>query len=190
MKGLHKAIIFDRDGIFVKKINNEAPVKISELKLIPEIIPVVKKIKELGFLAIITSNQPDIALGKINEKTKTALENKFEKLLKKNKIPVDVIYYCHHHAQGVVPKYTKVCQCRKPKPGMITRTINKFRINRENSFMVGDRASDVKAGEGAGVKTILFDPNNSQKDYLIENNAHPDYNVKELSDIIPIICKQ
>lgn len=187
MKGLPRAVIFDRDGIFVKKINNEAPTKVSELELIPEIIPLVKKIKKLGFLTIITSNQPDTALGKINEITKATLKNKFVKLLKKNKITVDAVYYCHHHAQGIIPKYIKVCDCRKPKPGMIIKGIKQFRIDPKNSFMLGDRASDVKAGETSGIKTILFDPYNSQKNYLIENNVKPDYTIKRLAEILTII---
>ena len=48
------------------------------------------------------------------------------------------------------------CDCRKPKPGMIVRAAEKYHINLEESFMVGDGENDVKAGISAGCKTVLI----------------------------------
>ena len=184
-----KALFLDRDGIIVKKIRNEAPQTPYQLHLITEIIPIIQKAKECGYLTIMVSNQPDIALGIIDENTRKNLEGIFKKLLKDSHIVLDAMYYCYHDKNGVVVKYKKDCNCRKPKPGMLLKAIKKFNINVDESFMLGDRASDVKAGNLAGVKTILFDPQKSQVEYLLETQIIPDYQIKVLEEVIKIICK-
>lgn len=185
-----KALFLDRDGIIVEPIATEAPQTADQLKLIPQAVTVIQEAKKLGFINIVVSNQPDIALGLINEKTKRRIENKFKKLLKDMYALPEAIYYCHHDDKGSVAKYAKICNCRKPKPGMLLKAIKKFNIDIKKSFMLGDRASDIKAGSLAGVKTILFDPQDYQQKYLFENKVYPDYQVKSLEEVIPIICKQ
>lgn len=182
-----KAIFFDRDGIIVRPVLGEATTKISQLRLIPQIIPVIRKARRFGYLIIVVSNQPDIALGRISESTKKALENGFTDLLKKNGLKIDGIYYCHHHPKGAIPKYTKLCKCQKPRPGMLLKAMKKFHIKASQSFMIGDRASDVMAGVSAGVKTILYDPNNLQKSHLLKHQVKPDYKIRSLFSIINLI---
>ena len=110
-----RAIFMDRDGV----INNVdidydipkayAPRKTEDLNIIPEAFSFISEIKKLNYLVIIVSNQPDIALNKINEKTKINLKKHFKYLLHCNNIIVDNIYYCHHHEHSINPKYSKVC---------------------------------------------------------------------------------
>jgi D-glycero-D-manno-heptose 1,7-bisphosphate phosphatase len=181
------AVFFDRDGIIVKSVNGEAPTTPEELELIPEIIMVLKKTREKGYLMLVASNQPDVALGLISEETKNRMEEKFVSLLSAQGIVVDRIYYCHHDERGTNPKYSIVCDCRKPKPGLLLRGIEEFDIDKEKSFMIGDRASDVKAGIRGGVKTILFDPKREQDDFLFQHEIKPDYEIDELWQILQII---
>lgn len=183
-----KALFLDRDGILVKKIDGEAPRQVGDLQLVGEIIPVIKKARELGFLNIIASNQPDVALGKINEQTKMTLEKKFRELTAD--LPVDDIIYCHHHPKATVAKYRKDCDCRKPKAGMVLTAGKKYQIDMAKSFMLGDRASDVAAGIAAGASTILYDPNHTQEKYLQEMGVEPHYNISSLHQVIDILCKQ
>lgn len=182
-----KAVFLDRDGIIVKPIQEEAPQKVQDLKLIPQIIPIIKKLKDLGYLIIVVSNQPDIAMRKITEKTRLNLENKFTRLLEEKTINIDAIYYCHHHPESTIEKYAKNCDCRKPKPGMLLKAAKKFNIDLCTSFLVGDRASDIKAGDLAGVETILFDPKNLQKKYLVENIVKPNIKIKSLPEILSYV---
>lgn len=172
------AVFFDRDGIIVQPIHGEAPTAPEEMELISEIIPVLQKSKQSGYLIFVVSNQPDVALGIVNEETKNNLEAKFEKLLENDDIVFDRIYYCHH-ASG--------CDCRKPKPGLLLQAKKEFDVDMEKSFMIGDRASDIKAGISAGTKTILFDPKNLQKSYLKEHDVKPDIEINELRQILQII---
>lgn len=186
---IKKAVFFDRDGIIVQPVEKEAPTKVGDLKLFPQIIPVIKKARQLGFLVIVVSNQPDIAFGKITQKTLSKLEEKFLKLLSQKKLSVDAVYYCHHHPQGTVKKYATFCSCRKPQPGMILKASRKYRIDLTSSFMVGDRATDIEAGKLAGTKTILFDPMKSQINFL-KQRLKPDFSIKNLKDISLIIEKE
>ena len=184
---MNKAIFLDRDGVIVKNVGGEAPLRVSDLELIPETILVILELKKRGYKIIIVSNQPNYAQGMISEGTKTRLVKKFEKLLKENSLDVDAIYYCFHHPQGVVKKYSKYCDCKKPKPGMILKAIKKYKIDPTKSYIAGDRATDIKAGNSAGVKTILLDPENAEVNYLLEYQVNPDFVVKKITDILNII---
>jgi D-glycero-D-manno-heptose 1,7-bisphosphate phosphatase len=68
---------------------------------------------------------------------------------------LDAIYYCAHHPSVGEPPYRHECDCRKPKPGLITRAAGDFKIDLENSWMVGDRYSDVELARNAGVKSAF-----------------------------------
>lgn len=181
------AVFFDRDGIIVQPTHGEAPISPDQLELIQQIIPVLKKTKERGYLSFVVSNQPDIALGLINENAKAEMEKKFVSLLKDKDIAIDKIYYCHHDVKSSNPKYSLDCNCRKPKPGLLKMAMEEFEIDSEKSFMIGDRASDIKAGQSAGVKTILYDPENLQEEYLEVHNIRPDFEIGELWQILQII---
>ncbi len=183
---MKRAVFLDRDGIMVENVNGKAPIKASDLKLINISIQVIKRLQKKGFKVIVVSNQPDIALGLISEKIKIKLVKKFKELLLKKNIKID-IYYCFHHIQGINIKYKKNCTCHKPKPGMLLKAIDKYNIDPKLSYMIGDRASDIKAGNLAGVKTILFDPNKQEKKYLEEYRAEPDFIINEINEVLNII---
>ena len=69
---------------------------------------------------------------------------------------IEKIYYCPHHPEGSVPEYTGVCDCRKPKPGMLLQALAEYDIDKEQSFLVGDSKRDVEAAEAADVKGYLY----------------------------------
>lgn len=182
-----KAFFLDRDGVITKMVNGDAPKRLQDLSLIREIIPVIKEAHSKEYINIIISNQPDVAQGHISEKKRRALETRLKELLKNHELSVDAIYYCHHHPEGAIKKYAIDCNCRKPKPGMLLRAAKKFNIDLKKSYFIGDRASDVKAGKDAGVRTILFDPQHRQKLYLREHNFKPDYTINKLGETLNII---
>ncbi len=181
------AIFFDRDGVITEKVNNEAPQKVPDLKLIPGITAFIKALQKKGYKIIVTSNQPDVALRNISEQTKENLKKRFEDLLKENRLTVDGIYYCFHHEKGVVKKYTKDCNCRKPKPGLLQKAIKDLRLDVDQSYMIGDRASDIAPAAKVGVTSILLDPKNSQANYLTLHNVKPDYTIRHIEDALEII---
>ena len=124
----------------------------------------IKKINESGYLAIVVTNQPVVARGELTFSELREIFDKMETLLGKNGAYLDAIYFCPHHPDkgfiGERPELKIVCDCRKPKPGMLLRAAADFNIDLSKSLMVGDSDCDIKAGEAAGCrKNILLASN-------------------------------
>src|SRR5688500_20338160 len=68
---------------------------------------------------------------------------------------LDAIYYCAHHPSVGEPPYRFDCDCRKPKPGLITQAVNDFDVDLKTSWMVGDRFSDIQMARNAWVKSAF-----------------------------------
>jgi D-glycero-D-manno-heptose 1,7-bisphosphate phosphatase len=69
---------------------------------------------------------------------------------------IDQFYYCPHHPEGTVADYQRQCACRKPEPGMLRNAMADWDIELERSFLVGDKPSDIEAGQAVGVRSYLF----------------------------------
>lgn len=163
-----KAIFLDRDGTINKYkgfIKN-----IEDIELLPGVAEAIKKINEMGYLAIIVTNQPVIARGEVTVEQLEEMHNKIETLLGHEGAYIDGLYYCAHHPdkgyEGEIPELKIQCDCRKPKPGMLIRAAEDYNIDLENSWMIGDTKNDVLAGKNAGCKTALI----SNKDKLNVSN--------------------
>jgi D-glycero-D-manno-heptose 1,7-bisphosphate phosphatase len=104
-----------------------------------------------------------------------------EKLAEFN-ISLDGIYFCPHHKEGKIKRYTKDCSCRKPKPGLLLKAKEEHNLDLRSSFLIGDKISDIGAGFNAGCKTILvltgFGKEELEKKSLWE--YHPDYIAEDL----------
>lgn len=111
-------------------------------------------------MAIVVTNQPGIAQGRLTEATLQVIHHKMETLLGKEGAFVNRIYYCPHHPdkgfEGEVPELKIDCDCRKPKPGMLLQAAEDFNIDLSSSWMIGDDERDVGAGKNAGCHTALI----------------------------------
>lgn len=164
---MKRAIFLDRDGVINEVLfrgrNNDKPIapwKMDEFKLVPGIKKPLESLSQLGFLLFIVTNQPDIAKGLVNLNT----VNKMNRIIM-SKFPIKEIKVCPHIDSDN-------CNCRKPKPGMILELSRKWKIDTEQSFLIGDNWRDMKVGKRAGCKTILLDRFYNQKikaDYKIDN---------------------
>jgi len=66
------------------------------------------------------------------------------------------VYMCPHHPQGTDPEYSKRCDCRKPKPGMILNAQLEHNINIKKSILIGDKLTDIQAGYSAGIPNCFL----------------------------------
>lgn len=152
---LKKCVFLDRDGVLndsiVKHGKPYAPCSHEEFKIANGSISTVKKIKSMGFMTIIITNQPDISSGKSSPE----LMESFHKQLQ-NKMPIDDIYVCPHLEADN-------CSCRKPKPGLIYQAAEKHNIDLKSSFFIGDRWRDVGCAFKAGIKSIFIDHGYSEQ---------------------------
>ncbi len=143
-----KAIFLDRDGTIIYDPEDERVDKIEKIELFPDTIEALRKLSELDFSIFIITNQAGISEGRIDEKAFWEIQSVVLEKLTPSGIQIMKTYMCPHGpADG--------CPCRKPKPTMLLQAAQEFDIDLGNSWMVGDRESDVLAGKSAGTKTIL-----------------------------------
>lgn len=153
-----KAIFLDRDGTINKYVGFLR--KIEEFELLDGVAEAIRKINAMGYLAIVTTNQPVIARGEVSFEELEEIHKKMETLLGQEGAYLDAIYYCPHHPhkgyEGELPELKIDCGCRKPKPGMLIKAAEEFHIDLEASWMIGDGENDIKAGKAAGCHTVLI----------------------------------
>lgn len=151
-----RAVFLDRDGT----INEYRGflTDIEEFHLLPGIGEAIRLLNRMGFLVIVVTNQPVIARGEITPEQLEEIHRKMETLLGAEGAYVDAIYYCPHHPDsgfaGEIPELKKVCDCRKPKPGMLLRAADDYHIDLAASWMVGDQKMDIQAGKNAGCRAV------------------------------------
>lgn len=152
---MNRAVFLDRDGVIIQ----EPPHYIyrpDQLKFIPGSIEAIKLLNENNFKTVIVTNQAGIAYGYYLERETVLFNQLMIEELKLYNADIDAIYYCPHHPNAKVKKYRIDCDCRKPKPGMLKRAEKELNINLKQSFMIGDKKSDIDAGKEVGCKTILI----------------------------------
>lgn len=156
-----KAIFLDRDGTINKYVGFLRDI--DQFELLPGIANAVKSINNSGYLCIVATNQPVIARGEVTFAELSEIHKKLETLLGYEGAFVDSIYYCPHHPEkgfeGEIPELKIACDCRKPKPAMLLKAAERYNIDLDNSWMIGDSSSDIKAGKAAGCKTCLVKTN-------------------------------
>ncbi len=158
LKKKQKAIFLDRDGTLNEYVGFLRDV--NDFHLIDGVSEAIKKINASAYLAIIVTNQPVIARGEVSFEKLQEIHNKMETMLGHDGAYVDGVYFCPHHPdkgfEGERPELKMICDCRKPKPGMLIQAANDFNIDLSVSYMVGDGKNDVYAGKAAGCKVALI----------------------------------
>ncbi|MCZ4408311.1 HAD family hydrolase [Cryomorphaceae bacterium 1068] len=151
---MKKAIFLDRDGV-INHDPGDYTTSITEFTILPDVIPTLVKWSDQGYVIIVITNQGGIA------KERYTLEDFYEideymqaKFLEAGVAYLDT-YFCPHHDA------ISHCLCRKPHSGMIEKAIARYGVNPDQSLMIGDKWRDLEAAEGAGVKGIKIDVNQS-----------------------------
>lgn len=157
LKYKQKAIFLDRDGTINRE--NGFIKSTDAFELGCKTAEAIKKINNSGYLAIVITNQPVIARGACSLDELNEIHNKMETELGKSGAFIDGLYFCPHHPdkgfEGERPEYKIICECRKPKPGMIFQAAKDFNIDISQSYMIGDSENDVICGRDAGCKKSI-----------------------------------
>ena len=176
MKKKHSrsAIFFDRDGVLTvsKRINGKgfAPRNLIDFCFYEDAKASLKKTSDAGFLNIVVSNQPDIATGLLQPSVLSEMN-----CILFLELALDGVFNCQHISENN-------CICRKPKPGMIYTAVDMFNIDLSNSWMVGDRDSDIEAGINAGIQTIFID-----RSWVSEGGYEADFRCESLGEAVDLI---
>lgn len=146
-----RAVFIDRDGTISEEVGYiNHP---SRFRLFPYSAQAIRLLNDNDWLAILTTNQAGVARGYFNEAMIHAVHERLVTELAGARL--DAIYYCAHHPSVGEPPYRLDCDCRKPRPGLIKRAQKEFEIDLEESWMIGDRYSDIELAHNAGVRSAF-----------------------------------
>lgn len=146
---MKKIAFLDRDGVINAEVNYLH--KISDFEFTELCVEGLHSLKAQGYEFVIVTNQAGIAKGLFSYDQYRSLTSYYVSLLEKEGLFFLDIKMCPHHPEGVVPSLRKACSCRKPEPGMLLTIMDRFDVDLDNSIMVGDKISDLQAGERAGI---------------------------------------
>ncbi|MBD0324857.1 MAG: HAD family hydrolase [Pyrinomonadaceae bacterium] len=148
-----RAVFMDRDGTISEEVGYvNHPTR---YRVFPYSAEAVRQLNEAGWLAILITNQAGVARGYFTEEMIDSVHRVLKSELEKGGARLDAIYYCAHHPTVGQPPYRLACDCRKPRPGLITQAAAALDINLSESWMVGDRYSDIELARNAGTRSAL-----------------------------------
>lgn len=180
---MNKAVFLDRDGTVTEEVGYLLDPGM--MRLIPGVGDAIRRLNAAGFKVVLVTNQSGVARGYFPESLVHEAHGLLVRMLSAYGAVLDGIYYCPHHPTAGGSKYTLVCNCRKPETGLIERAAKDLSIDLRQSYMIGDKWSDIETGQRAGMKSILVktgfapdDPGNTRPAHVKE----PDFIAHDLSD--------
>jgi D-glycero-D-manno-heptose 1,7-bisphosphate phosphatase len=175
--GTRAAVFLDRDGVLnevdVVDGTPHPPAGVEQLRLLPGVVEACDRLRDLGFVLVVVTNQPDIARGK---QTRDEVDRMHDVL--RGRLPLDDVVVCAHDDADD-------CACRKPRPGMILDAAARLDLDLAESVCVGDRWRDVESAKRAGVMAIFVD-----RGYGERRPTDPDAVVASLPDAVEFIDSQ
>lgn len=148
-----KAVFFDRDGTI--NLDSGYISKPEDFNVYPFAGKAIKKLNDAGFLVIVVTNQSGVARGYYTFDDLEKIHNKMLTQLKQDNAKVDKIYLSPYHIEGHIEPFNINHEERKPNTGMFKKACKEFDIDIENSYMVGDRKSDIDFAYNSGLTPIL-----------------------------------
>jgi D-glycero-D-manno-heptose 1,7-bisphosphate phosphatase len=143
------AVFLDRDGVLnVVEVRAGVPHPPDDLRsftLLPGVAEALRGLAAAGFALVVVTNQPDVARG---TQTRERVEEIHAHV--RATLPVLDVFTCYHDSADR-------CACRKPLPGMLLAAAARWGLDLGRSYMVGDRWSDVVAGQAAGCRAVLVE---------------------------------
>lgn len=144
-----KAIFLDRDGtVSIGVPTYERVDSLDKVELLPNTLEALKLLAQLDYGVFFITNQAGLSEGLITQEQFNEINNKLLRLVAPSGIKIIKTYLCPHSEAGN-------CECRKPKPKLLLDAASEYQIDLPNSWMIGDRPSDVMTGVNAGTRTIL-----------------------------------
>jgi D-glycero-D-manno-heptose 1,7-bisphosphate phosphatase len=186
------AVFFDRDNTLI--VSDGYLGDPSKVELVEGAAEAVARARQLGFVVVTVSNQSGVARGMFDEEAVRAVNHRMDELLRQSR-PAAVIArheFCPDHPQGVVERYRKESDRRKPRPGMIWDAAEKLNLDLSRSWLIGDAPRDIEAGRAAGCRTILLKDGTlaASPAALEESAVQPDFTAGSLGEAISIVSRE
>ena len=147
------AVFLDRDGTIIDDVGYLD--RVDDVAIYPWSADALRLLRRGGFAIVVITNQSGVARGLYPESAVHDVHAHLAEAFGRGGAVVDGWYHCPHHADAVDPAYRLDCDCRKPKPGMLTRAAAELDLDLARSVVVGDRWSDVAAARAVGAAGVL-----------------------------------
>lgn len=183
LNGSPRPVVFlDRDGTIIR--HKDLLTDPEEVELLPGVENFIKTLNQLGVLVIVVTNQSVLARGLCSEERLLQVHRKIEGLLATKEAFLDAIYFCPHHPdngfEGEVPELKVVCECRKPKLGLLEQARREHDIDLTRSFYVGDTDTDALTAQGFGAKFFQIGDNSEVSEEIEKEFKIIEAKVKQL----------
>jgi D-glycero-D-manno-heptose 1,7-bisphosphate phosphatase len=174
------AVFLDRDGVInrvaVRNGMPFSPCRVEEFELYEDVSDGCARLKAANFLLVVITNQPDVGRGTQSREAVDAMNLKMQSALPS----LDRIEVCYHAGE----RYGQLCDCRKPRPGLILRAAAELNIDPKRSYVIGDRWRDVDCARAAGCRAILI-----QRGYKEPLREAPDFTVANFNEAVTAVLR-
>lgn len=150
-----RAVFLDRDGTIIHGDPPEWICSPADVRLLDGAADAIRRMNDAGFVVVIVTNQSGLARGYFTEEDLAAIHSVMLDRLRRRGARIDAIYTCPHHPDAKLAKYRKVCDCRKPKQGLVRRAVKELGLTLRGSFVSGDATRDVLLAKGNELTPIL-----------------------------------
>lgn len=147
------AVFLDRDGTI--NVDVHFPHRVESLEFIPKAVEGLRLLATFPIHIIVVSNQAGVALGLFTVEQMSQFNMELRSRVGHAGGRIDAFYFCPHLERNDLPPGVSPCVCSKPSPGMLLEAATDFKLRLPRSFVIGDKSSDVVAGESVGCVTIL-----------------------------------
>ena len=159
--------ILDRDGTLIDVVRDEETGAIvtafhpHQLRLLPGAVEGLRALAGAGFVLAMATNQPGPAKGQISRAAVARTNAALLALLSAHGVSIAAVEVCEHHPEGGPggdPELVRLCDCRKPRSGMLRSLLARLGGDPARSWAIGDSVADLEAGRAAGLRTALLVP--------------------------------
>jgi len=185
------AAFIDRDGTINEQrgyVNH-----ISRFIFLPGVAKAISLLNRNNHIVVVTSNQSGVARGYFPIELVEETNKLMKRELARDSAYVDGIYFCPHHPGGIMPEYSRECNCRKPNIGLIEKAGSDFDIDMGRSYIIGDRWLDIEFAHNANLPGILVLTGYGMGDleYIVpRKKIKPTYVAKDLLGAVQWILKR
>jgi D-glycero-D-manno-heptose 1,7-bisphosphate phosphatase len=150
---MRRCVFLDRDGVInFKPAQGEYIRTWGEFRLIPSVVDWIRLFNALDLLVIVVTNQRGVTLGQIDPEELARIHDKMRRELLGLGARIDDIFCCVHE-EGV-------CNCRKPRPGMVMEAARKWDIDVTQSVLIGDSTRDEELALACGMAFVAVHEGN------------------------------
>ncbi|MEA3085065.1 MAG: D-glycero-D-manno-heptose 1,7-bisphosphate phosphatase [Paraburkholderia sp.] len=183
---MQPAVFLDKDGTLL----DDVPYNVdpSLMRFAPGAREALKLLAAQPVALFVISNQSGVALGKFEYSALDQVEAQLHRMFTACGATLGGVYWCPHHPHGRVARYSSVCNCRKPAPGLLLRAAHEHRLDLARSWFIGDILNDVEAGNRAGCRTVLLD-NGHETEWVDGAQRVPTVRVGDLHEAAQFVLR-